>query len=50
MQVCETRDDGSDRRVVRVSGRGPVGETPDALLTELARLATDALIDGATVQ
>lgn len=46
LTAVATRADGSDKRVVRVSGRGPVDYTPDALLASLAKLAADALIDG----
>lgn len=46
LTAVATRADGTDKRVVRVSGRGPVDHTPDTLLTALARLAADALING----
>lgn len=46
LTAVATRADGSDTRVARVSGRGPVDTTPDALLNTLAKLAADALIKG----
>ncbi|WP_292052249.1 MULTISPECIES: hypothetical protein [unclassified Brevundimonas] len=47
LTVLATRKDGTDRRLVRVSGRGPVGETAPDLLDALSKMAVDALIDGA---
>lgn len=46
LTVVATRKDGSDRRVVRVSGRGPVDQVSDGLLAALSKMAVDALIDG----
>lgn len=46
LTVVATRQDGTDRRVVRVSGRGPEAETPDSLLALLADKAVSALISG----
>ena len=47
LTVLATRKDGADRRLVRVSGRGPLRETSPELLDSLSRMAVDALIDGA---
>lgn len=48
LTAVAVRKDGSDRRVARVSGRGPVDQTPDELLDALAELAARALVEGQT--
>lgn len=50
LTVVATRKDGTDRRVARVSARGPVDRTPDELLALMADNAAKLLLEGGESQ